>query len=334
MSLDVACGWIQKTLTDPDVKFATIYLFGGEPLLQFELLKQICEWTWSKIWSVKYKFLVQTNGTLLDSEKKSWFIANKKKIFVSLSIDGGRVTHNANRDNSFDKIDLNFFLQNWPNQPAKMTIDVNNVSRIKRDIIFLQKKGFVLRGCNFAIGQGGIAETALQEVVVQLKLLANYYIKHPDMPIAPIIDLPLHLCESRNANRPFCKIGTNQLMVVNVDGTISPCSFFASTSLHEEKRAELEDEIKSIAVGKIYCAHSCFFFPICGMCYGENYYATGNIYQPPSYQCSITKVRVAASAYLQAHLLSKKPQDEITQIDQTTIRAINKILSNNNYLQL
>ena len=45
MTFDCAIEWIKKCLTDKSNKYVTIYLFGGEPLLQYPLVKRICEWT-------------------------------------------------------------------------------------------------------------------------------------------------------------------------------------------------------------------------------------------------------------------------------------------------
>jgi len=53
---------------------------------------------------------------------KNWFTANNDLFVLGLSLDGTRNTHNHNRSNSFDDIDIDFFLKTYPNQGVKMTL--------------------------------------------------------------------------------------------------------------------------------------------------------------------------------------------------------------------
>lgn len=93
-----------------------IGFIGGEPLLEFNLIKQIVAYTCSKPRNVNYMFFASTNGTLLDDEMKKWFAAHKNCFWLGLSVDGAKETQDNNRSNSFDAIDFDFFLQNWPEQ--------------------------------------------------------------------------------------------------------------------------------------------------------------------------------------------------------------------------
>ena len=56
--------------------FVNIVLFGGEPFLYFQIVREICEWVWSNEWEVKYIFNFSTNGTLLNNESKEWLKEN------------------------------------------------------------------------------------------------------------------------------------------------------------------------------------------------------------------------------------------------------------------
>lgn len=44
--------------------------FGGEPLLRFSLIQQVCMWAWEQNFPVPITFSITTNGTLLDENKK------------------------------------------------------------------------------------------------------------------------------------------------------------------------------------------------------------------------------------------------------------------------
>ena len=322
MSFECAVSWIDKALRKEDV-FVDIYLFGGEPLLQFPLLKRICEWTWSQNWSAKYRFVVQTNGTLLNQEMKEWFSRNREKISMCLSIDGKKATHDANRNNSFDRIDIPFFLKTWPEQPVKMTISKSNISTLKDDVVWLQEEGFSIRGCNLAIGEGDYTPEFFEEFERQLKLLADYYIANPRRPIAPIIGLPIYLLSAEDRpQRLSCNIGTGKLIVVNTDGSTAPCSYFSNSSFGKENRERLCDILSNIQIEKITCFGNCPYFPICDMCYGENYSNTGNIYTPAKFKCKLMKIRIMAAMYVFANRIAENDECDMTYEDKLSIKTI------------
>ncbi|MBO7529031.1 MAG: radical SAM protein [Bacteroidales bacterium] len=320
MSFECATGWITKCLNNSDQDFWYICLFGGEPLLQYPLVKRLCEWTWQQEWSVNYKFLIQTNGTLLNDEMKNWFSINKDKIGMCLSLDGKKETHDKNRNNSFDRIDIDFFLSNWPDMPVKMTISRHQISSIKDDIVWLQEKGFDIRGSNFAVGEGEYTEKEYDIIEDQLKQLSDYYISNPKINIAPILDVPLHLLSLPydSLNR-ICNLGTDKLIVVNTDGTTSPCSYFSNISSRKND-INLQKQLKEFGIKKTICFDTCEFAPICNVCYAENYTETGNMYKPSKQRCRIMKMRIFAAMYMMANRIANKK--DITYEDTLTIKSI------------
>jgi len=70
------------------------YLFhGGEPLLNFELMKKVTEYV--KPYRKKLSLSIQTNGTLITDEIAKFFKENN--IEVGISIDGPQFVHDASR---------------------------------------------------------------------------------------------------------------------------------------------------------------------------------------------------------------------------------------------
>lgn len=67
-----------------------IDFFGGEPFLEFPLIQKIVEWIKSKKWKKKFFFLIETNGTILSEDIKSWLKENKQFITVGVSFDGSK----------------------------------------------------------------------------------------------------------------------------------------------------------------------------------------------------------------------------------------------------
>ena len=323
MSFEIATEWICRCLEKDYDRHLNIYLFGGEPLLQFPLIKRICEWTWCNNWKRCYSFIVQTNGTLLNQKMKKWFSQHKEQIKMCLSLDGSRDTHNKNRDNSFDKIDIAFFKETWPSQPVKMTISKFNLDNLAKDIIWLHEQGFNIRGCNFAIGEPEYDDAFFNALSIQLKELSDYYISNPSVTISPILDIPLFLLsESNSPEKISCNLGNDKLLVVNTDGSTSPCSFFSNVSFGKNERDKIAQVLDYIDYKKIECHGTCVFFPVCDMCYGENLKSTGNIYKPPANKCKLMRMRIKAAMYVQASIIAQKK--EITYQEFLTINSIKK----------
>lgn len=85
-----------------------IQFMGGEPLLEFQFIKEISEWLWNKGFDTDDNMLfAPTNGTLLTDEMKAWFASNNNRITLGLSFDGDITMQNKNRSNSFKGCSIN-----------------------------------------------------------------------------------------------------------------------------------------------------------------------------------------------------------------------------------
>jgi uncharacterized protein len=80
-----------------DARDLTIGLYGGEPLLEFNLIKRIIRYANQKAgeWDKKINYTLTTNGTLLTDEILDFLSDNK--VNITLSIDGNQETHDTNR---------------------------------------------------------------------------------------------------------------------------------------------------------------------------------------------------------------------------------------------
>lgn len=74
-----------------------VTFFGGEPLLRFDLIREVVEYCKNieKSSNKKFGFSITTNGTLITKEIEDYFI--KENIFVQISIDGNQQMHDNNR---------------------------------------------------------------------------------------------------------------------------------------------------------------------------------------------------------------------------------------------
>jgi uncharacterized protein len=80
-----------------DAERYSINFIGGEPLINKEVflysLKYMNEY--SKLFSIPIHYIITTNGTIMDHDILDAIIEND--IYVNLSLDGGRETHDLNR---------------------------------------------------------------------------------------------------------------------------------------------------------------------------------------------------------------------------------------------
>lgn len=107
---------IGKRIKKPKKK-AVINFYGGEPLLEFQLIKDIISYIEKKY--NNYEFHITTNGLLLNEKIANYLV--QKKFRISISLDGPKSEHDRNRvlhgnHGSFDQVFSNIekFWQKYP----------------------------------------------------------------------------------------------------------------------------------------------------------------------------------------------------------------------------
>lgn len=78
-----------------DSKEVTIAFYGGEPLLEYELIQKVIEYSEKVLEGKALKFAMTTNATLLTPDKLYYLVKHKANIMVSL--DGPKEIHNKGR---------------------------------------------------------------------------------------------------------------------------------------------------------------------------------------------------------------------------------------------
>ena len=94
MSKDTARRAVDLALQAP-AKYLTFEFQGGEPLMNFEILKYIVEYTKSKETDKEVDFSVVSNLMLLDEEKFEFL--TEHQVSICTSLDGDEALHNQNR---------------------------------------------------------------------------------------------------------------------------------------------------------------------------------------------------------------------------------------------
>ena len=332
MSLETAKQVISEVLNREDkYRFVRILLFGGEPLLEFELIREMCEWTWKNNWPVKYIFSFSTNGTLLNKEMKAWIQHNRDKIELVLSADGNKYSQDINRSNSFDKIDFDFFIKTNEHPMVKMTISRESLPFLYENVVFFHEKGFDFAECNMAVGIDWKNEELYNILREQLEQLVQYYKVNKHLTPANILNMDLEMCERIRKVQKWCGVG-KELMTVDTDGKRYPCNYITPMSFSNEDLQKLlsTDFTKDIEILDGECLEKCYLFPICPTCYAADYSLTGKIKTKNKSACKLVELRAYYTAILQMDRMEDidigNLSDEEKFLLYKRIQAIKKII--------
>lgn len=123
-----------------------IRFFGGEPLLNWKLVKQCLDYTKEKIPSnIKVRYLLNTNGTLLNEEIAK--ILHEHGVHIALSIDGVGEYHDKarkykNGQGSFEVINRNIdlLISNQCEFGCAVVCSDHNLPYLHQLIDYLKKK--------------------------------------------------------------------------------------------------------------------------------------------------------------------------------------------------
>lgn len=309
MTFDIAKEIIDREMNmDDETKRVNFSLFGGEPFMNFSLLKQIIEYLYSNEWEKTFTCSTCTNGTLVHGEIKSWLLENKEKINVGLSFDGTKEMQDVNRCCSFDNIDLDFFAKNWMRNTVKMTISQKSLETMAEGVIFLHKKGFDV-SCNLAYGLDWTDKRLCVLLEGELSKLIDFYLENPSIKPCRMLSAGIKFINGKTKKtvKKWCGTGV-YMRTYDVKGNSYPCQFFMPLSMGEEKSisAKAEDIIEDIPTE--YFGDKCSSCPLisyCPTCLGSNYYETGNLYKKAPGYCELQKIILLANSYFQYQQLER-----------------------------
>lgn len=129
MSIEVMQKSIDYAILRSDgVERLNIGFYGGEPLLEFNKIKNAVEYIDEKYKGRKIDYSLTTNGTILNDEIINFFIKNDFNVLISL--DGPKEMHDANRvfengEGSFDIImkNLKYVKDTYPDFFKKISFN-------------------------------------------------------------------------------------------------------------------------------------------------------------------------------------------------------------------
>lgn len=222
-----------------DAKELLIVFFGGEPLLNFSVIKQVvqyCDDLREKI-NKSFSFSITTNGTIMDDEIYS-FIKNNK-ISVMLSMDGGKELQDyyrcyENGKGSFEQVSKNiekFKSARNGQLSVRATVCKPNLNFLKINTD-LHRLGFT--NVNMSIVDIDsesplfVGEKEKNVLIKNLIDLSNYHIKEiksgKEQSIRQFDDILRNLYHKKIKIRS-CNAGNNGFAVAS-NGGIYPCHRF------------------------------------------------------------------------------------------------------------
>lgn len=199
--------------------------FGGEPLLNFEVLRVATEYAERRAQEANrtVTFNATTNGVSMTNDQLDYLIQHK--VGILLSIDGMRESHDRYRVDragrgSFDRVigTLKSLKHKGMWIGAKMTVMPENAHRLYDDVVGLHELGVN----QFLIGRAsgvGWGEMAVRNFCDQYREVARWYRerRRDDLRIRNL-DQP-----SPQAAYFGCQAARNSV-TVTTDGQISPCA--------------------------------------------------------------------------------------------------------------
>lgn len=287
----------------------TINFFGGEPLLNWPVIKAVIDYCNENKYKVRYG--MTTNLTLLTDEIIQYIDDNSIPILVS--IDGIKGVHDRNRCSSYDKVinNINILLEAGLGIfiEARMTIMPYDAKYAMQGIKELYELG-INNFCPMPVYDIEWHEKELQEYKMFISELTDFFISIMNDPsntrnisIKNIDDLLVNILSPEFDDPLMCPIFKNTWCTVDVKGDIYACHQ-GPTSIDKEKEllkiGNLDeiDETKIMStdmkatyskeeckncVGKAICK--------CG-CPTENMRTIGSYTTPNKTYCEIQKTLV------------------------------------------
>ena len=295
--------------------------FGGEPLMNFEVVKQLVEYARSveKEKGKNFRFTLTTNGLLIDDDVIDF--ANREMSNVVLSLDGRKDVHDRYRvdyagNGSWERIVPKFQklveARGGKNYYMRGTFTHANPDFLE-DIKQMLDLGFTELSMEPVVSapgdEGELTEEDMPVIFEQYEKLAELMLER-DREGRPftfyhyMLDLKNGPCIYKRITG--CGSGT-EYMAVTPWGELYPCHQFVGDEKyslgdiwHGVKNTDVQDEFRTCnAYARPEC-RDCWARLYCsGGCAANSYHATGSIGGVYEYGCELFKKRIECAVMMQ-----------------------------------
>ena len=289
-----------------------IEFFGGEPLVNFKLIKNVYEWVKTLNLPFPMMFQMTTNGTLFTPEIMEWFTMAKNDFRVVVSLDGDELMQVSNRGVSTKKIPTNYIVSHWPNSYFKMTISKETLSSFAKGTIELTKKGYKIPS---SLAEGIDWDWHDAEIYKsELLKIGTFYLENPQYKVEQPFDLSFDkLLYDAPVPPKNCGVGTNTC-IYDTDGQAYPCHLFVPIVHGLKKIKEITTRI-DFTDDSVLIDSECLKCPIaklCRTCYGYNMLDRGDVKARNKTKCKmlLAELQVISSFQIQYFMQRKEKLKE------------------------
>lgn len=322
---------------DPMAGIFTLNMFGGEPLMNWDTFKAVCDYVLEN--NLKIRITATTNLTLLTDEMIDYI--DELSIPVLVSVDGIKEVHDKHRCNSFDKVienmkklidrDLGYLIE------ARMTVAPDTAKYMYESVKMLVD-----------LGINNIANVPASDLDWDAQSIQDYkdnYEKILDMYIDILndetnkrnislykVDQALNLAlEPIKEDTSMCNIGNPRWVIVDWKGDIWPCPDYPTTDNVDLIAGKIGnfytgvDETKvdpkpMVATYELERCKGCEAISICKSgCPYENYTKNGKFNEPTIGYCTLQKAFVE---------IIKAYQDKLLEATNIRSRQLNVLIEN------
>ncbi len=304
-------------------KILEMDFFGGEPLMNFEVVKNTVEYAKKEGEKAGKSFLftLTTNGVLLNGEIASWLNDNMENVV--LSVDGRREVHDGVRKTVNNKGSYDVIIDN-----------IKNFVSMRGDKHYYIRGTFTAKNLDFgndvlALADMGLGQISLEPVVLdkgdslyigedklpsikeEYRRLASIYLERRKNGQRLFnffhfnIDLEGGVCLKKRVSA--CGAG-NEYFSVTPNGDIFPCHQFASNPHYKmgnvfigELNKEIREKFKNSSLYTKEKCKDCFAKYHCsGGCAANNVNFNGDINKPYEITCEMMKARMECAMHIYA----------------------------------
>lgn len=296
--------------------------FGGEPLMNFEVVKRLVEYgrEQEKLHNKKFRFTLTTNGVLLDQEVMDFL--NKEMANVVMSLDGRQEVHDRlrptpNKKGSYHLVAPKFQefakLRGQKDYYARGTFTHYNLD-FSKDVLHLADLGFTQVSVEPVVAPPeepyALREEDLPKLYEEYDSLAKEIIKRKKEGrgfhfFHFMIDLDGGPCVAKRLSG--CGSGT-EYVAVTPWGDLYPChqfvgeeNFCMGNVFDGIKRTDLQEKFKGCNVYSKEKCRDCFAKFYCsGGCAANAYHFHGNINDAYDIGCKLQRKRVECAIMIKA----------------------------------
>ncbi len=295
-----------------------IDFMGGEPFVNFPLIKEIVEWLEGMDKPpVPWICFACTNATLLTEDVKAWLRSHRDSIWLAVSYDGLPEMQKENRGNN--AVDIDFFKELWPKQNLHMTVSKESLPTLADGIISILKRGFAVE---FAMAQGIEWDKADALLYYeQLTKLGEWFLQNPEYKPDDRLTMLRRPLANPREHTYIKQCGTGEGMITyDTDGTTYACHMFTPIVHGRERSLELNKlDWSDPQIMSFEPCNGCVLKMSCSTCPGFNFHYRGDIAARDLNRCLITLAEAHAACNFVINLCGQNA-DNISETDMAHLK--------------